>query len=273
MYETLKSLNYEIQTEHKLIGRVKWIEMRSAIIDFFRNSTVKPSDILIFYYSGHGILEDGDHYLAPSETDPFVPDKNGFLFEELTRLMNKSHSRKVVTILDCCYSGAARLGKSDADDVARLGRAKINDMSNTLERGEGKCILAASQSYQRAFETAEQDHSLFTYYLLEGLKGNQAAAIDDKGCVTPDSLSKYVYNTIMSLPPEKRPIQRPVRKVEDSGEIVLAYYPQFVRFLRALQITTSMDLIRHLLKAHLYYPMNVENPKACQRMQSHIMKG
>jgi hypothetical protein len=81
MYGLLKSLNYEIPIEHKLIGRVKWIDMRSAIIDFFRNSTVKPSDTLLFYYSGHGILDNGDHYLAPSETDPFVPDKNGFLFE------------------------------------------------------------------------------------------------------------------------------------------------------------------------------------------------
>jgi uncharacterized caspase-like protein len=59
----------------------------------------------------------------------------------------------------------------------------------------------------------KQDHSLFTYYLLEGLKGKQAGAIDDEGYVTPDSLSKYVYNTIISLLPEKRPIQKPVRKV------------------------------------------------------------
>lgn len=100
MYELLKSLNYEIQTDHNLIGRVKWVEMRSAIVDFFRNISIKPSDTLLFYYSGHGILDNGDHYLAPSETDPFSPDKNGFLFEELTRLMNKSHSRKIVAILD-----------------------------------------------------------------------------------------------------------------------------------------------------------------------------
>jgi Caspase domain len=64
MYEILKTLGYEIQADHKLIGRVKWIEMRSAIVDFFRNSNVKPSDTLLFYYSGHGVLENGDHYLA-----------------------------------------------------------------------------------------------------------------------------------------------------------------------------------------------------------------
>jgi hypothetical protein len=47
--------------------------------------------------------------------------------------------------------------------------------------------------------------------------------------VTVDSLSKYVYNTMMSLPPSKRPKQKPIRKVEASGDIVLASYPQLVR--------------------------------------------
>jgi Zinc finger, C2H2 type len=143
--------------------------------------------------------------------------------------MNKSYSRKIVSILDCCYSGAARIGKGGADGAAKLGRMAIDNGSKTLERGEGRCILAASQAYQKAFETLEQDHSLFTYYLLEGLNGKQAAAVDEDGFVTPDSLGRYVYNSIMSLPPERRSMQKPVRKVEESGDIALAYYPEFRR--------------------------------------------
>jgi len=51
-YGVLESLNYEIQVHHKLVGRVRLVEMRSAIVDFFRNTNVKPSyyesDILKF---------------------------------------------------------------------------------------------------------------------------------------------------------------------------------------------------------------------------------
>ena len=61
------------------------------------------------------------------------------------------------------------------------------------------------------------------------MKGKQAQAVNDEGCVTPESLGKYVYNTIMSLPQEKRPTQKPIRKVEESGDIVLAYYPELRR--------------------------------------------
>jgi uncharacterized caspase-like protein len=50
-------------------------DLRRAIIEFFRNRNVKLNDTLLFYYSGHGVLDGyGDHYLAPSALDPFEPD-------------------------------------------------------------------------------------------------------------------------------------------------------------------------------------------------------
>jgi uncharacterized caspase-like protein len=142
-------------------------------------------------------------------------------------MIDKSDSQRTVTVLDCCYSGAAKIGKGGGEeDVANAGRKVIDEKSRILERGDGKCILAASQAYQKAFETTLQEHSLFTYYLIEGLRGNEET-VDNYGCVTPDSLGRYVYDKIMSLPPEQRPAQKPIRKVQQSGDIVLAYYPEF----------------------------------------------
>ena len=224
MHELLRSLGYEILENHKLIGRVNRDDLRNAIIEFFRNRNVKLKDTLLFYYSGHGVLDAyGDPYLAPSALNPFEPDTNGYPFDELTKMIRKSISQKIVTILDCCYSGAATLGKGSEEDAANAGRKAIEEKSHLLESGEGRCLLAASQAYQKAFETTQKNHSLFTYYLLEGLSGQ---AIDNEGYVTPDSLGKYAYDKIMSLPSEERPMQKPIRKVEASGDIVLAYYPQ-----------------------------------------------
>ena len=226
MYKVLKSLNYEILPTSKLIGRVQREEMRHAIIDFFLNKNVRPNDTLLFYYSGHGILDGyGDHYFATSALDPFQPDTYGFLFDELTRMIDKSNSRKIVIILDCCYSGAARIGKGDEEDVANAGRAAINEKSRLLERGEGRWIIAASQAYQKAFETMQKNHSLFTYYLLQALSGKEELAGDKDGYITVETLSSYLYNAILDLPSEKRPPQTPIRKVEGSGDIILGYYP------------------------------------------------
>jgi hypothetical protein len=227
MFRTLDSLGYRI-TE-KLIGYVKWNTMSDAIIDFFTDQSIAPSDTLLFYYSGHGVPDiDGDMYLSTSEIDSTLPDKRGFSFNRLTKLIQRSISLRIVTILDCCYSGAARVSKgSSKDDASVLGYAAIRNSSRILE-GEGKCILAASQGLQEAFALEEHNHSIYTYFLLQGLKGNRFS-VDENGIVTPDTLSRYVYNEMMSLPTNKRPRQIPFKRVETSGDIILAHYPELAK--------------------------------------------
>src|SRR5437867_3871545 len=79
MSEVLKSLNYNMENK-KLIGKVGSVDLREALREFFRGREVKPDDTLVFYYSGHGVVDGfGDHYLAPYEIDPFEPDKEGIL--------------------------------------------------------------------------------------------------------------------------------------------------------------------------------------------------
>jgi hypothetical protein len=230
MFNILYNLGYEILDNNKLIGSVRWEAMSDAIIDFFSDSKIKPQDTLLFYYSGHGVPDiDGDVYLATSEIDPDVPNRRGFSFNELTKMIQRSISTRIIAILDCCYSGSAKLSKGNGDeDVAKLAVATIDKRSRILKQGEGKCILAASQAYQEAYELVEQDHSIFTYYLLQGLKGDEGA-LNINGCVTVDSLSTFIYDTMMSLPPGKRPKQKPIRKVEASGDIILAYYSQLAK--------------------------------------------
>ncbi|MGB6590998.1 MAG: caspase family protein, partial [Candidatus Nitrosopolaris sp.] len=71
---SLPDLAYEIEKKNKLIGYVRSEKMRDVIVDFFNNEEVKPDDMLLFYYSGHGIPDqDGNKYLSSSEIDPELP--------------------------------------------------------------------------------------------------------------------------------------------------------------------------------------------------------
>ena len=135
-------------------------------------------------------------------------------------MVRKSRSSRVVIILDYCYSGSATLSRGYEEEKARVGDAAIDNGSRML-RGEGRCILAGSQALQEAYILEEKNHSLFTFYLLQGLQGKDREALDNQGNVTVDTLSKYVYQKIMSLPRERRPKQKPLRKVESSGDIIL----------------------------------------------------
>ena len=110
VYKVLSSQAYEISDNHKLIGNVPYGDMRKAIVSFFKSHDNRPKDTLLFYYSGHGLPDEyGKHYLAASDIDKNNPFENGVSFDDLEYLIESSTSNKIVTILDCCFSGAAGL--------------------------------------------------------------------------------------------------------------------------------------------------------------------
>ncbi|CAN5413396.1 hypothetical protein BH18THE2_BH18THE2_29620 [soil metagenome] len=111
--------------------------------------------------------------------------------------------------------------------------------------------LLASQSYQNAYLFEEKGHSIFTYYLIEALKGNEES-VDNNGYVTPYSLNKYIFKKINSLPSKKRPQQKPLMKAETSGDIILAYYPQLAKKLYPEHPAASIDTADIISRGNRY---------------------
>jgi len=215
-----------------MAGEVKDRKMKEAIANFFQDSSIKSQDTILFYFAGHSVPDNsGEVFMASSETNSKNPFIGGLPFQQLTKLMNESYSTRIITVLDCCHSGALELNtgfRGDSSEAAKKAHNDMENKSNLLKQGSGKCLLAASESTQRAYEIKEENHGVFTYYLLEGLKG-KPQSVDDYGNVTVDRLADYVYDTISGLPPEKRPNQMPIKKVEGGGKIFLAYHPDLAK--------------------------------------------
>ena len=64
-YNILESLGYEIHDNRPLLGKINGDRIKDKIFDFFYDPANQPDDTLVFYYSGHGILDKyGDSYIA-----------------------------------------------------------------------------------------------------------------------------------------------------------------------------------------------------------------
>ena len=50
----------------------------------------------------------GDIFLATPQTDPKKPLNVAFSLSTLAKLMDASRSARIVSIIDACYSGAAK---------------------------------------------------------------------------------------------------------------------------------------------------------------------
>ena len=259
VYKILKDQGYDIPANAMLVGRGEWGKMRDEIIKFFTDRTLKPEDTLFFYFSGHGYLDrsTGRTYLSTSEIHPEHPQSRGIPFDELTTYLNLSSSERIMAVLDCCYSGALEVhgeGKGAEDEYLKAEKGEEiaslanTNMTRTVERliqsERGKCVLASSLEEQRSFGMKDQPHSLFTYFLIQGLKGANGESVDINGYVTPELLGSFVNNKINELDTIK---QKPIRKIDTTSQIILAYYPNLANRQQQQQ-ASQKDYLLQLLK-------------------------
>jgi|GEM_PF-2082138 len=191
---------------------------REAIARLYEGK--KRSDVLLLYYSGHGIKDDaGDLYLATRETKTDLVSAASIDADFVRARLDKSNSQRKVIILDCCHSGAFMRGTkaaigSSVDTAAALGGS-----------GYGWGILTASNSIEYAWEDnslpAEARTSIFTHFLVQGLETG-AADLNQDGEVSLQELYEYVHEQVLT---SGRAKQTPLMWHKAEGSIIIAQNP------------------------------------------------
>jgi formylglycine-generating enzyme required for sulfatase activity len=186
----------------------------SETIDYFL-SNKKPSDLLILYFSGHGVRDEyGSLYLAVKNTNRERLRSTAIKSDFIREAMDQSRSKRQILILDCCNSGAFAQGTK-----GEIG-GSVGTASAFEGTGYGRVVLTASDSTQFAWEgdkvIGETENSLFTNFLVKGLEGE--ADTDGDGRITIDELYDYAYEQIVNLTPKQTPGKWSYKQ---QGEILL----------------------------------------------------
>jgi uncharacterized caspase-like protein len=88
-----------------------------------------------------------------------------------------------------------------------------------LTRSKGRAIITASRTSEVSVELPELGHGLFTYYLVQGLKG--AADLDRDGIVSLQELYQYLEQQVSQKSRSAGGNQHPVMKGELEGILPL----------------------------------------------------
>jgi len=181
-----------------------------------------PKDTVIIFYAGHGAPEpdasspDGDgleKYLIPYDADPQDLYTTGLPMREVETIFHRLSAERVMFITDSCYSGATA-GRTFST-AAR--RANLSDGFLTrLSKGKGRVVLTASRAGEVSEERDDLGHGVFTYYLLEGLRGK--ADVDGDSIVTVDEAYSYISTHVPQATGQN---QHPVKKGEVEGQLFL----------------------------------------------------
>ncbi|MDX2131806.1 MAG: caspase family protein [Planctomycetota bacterium] len=205
---------------------------RAAVIKALRDLTsrIGPQDLVIVFYSGHGMVEASEQFGAAAAASPAqatlgywvtydteVDNLEGTALSALdvnNRLQNIRTSR-LIAIVDACHAAAtAEAAKvKSAFSLAELlptfngnGRVRFascleSEQSLTINEGEGK------------------GHSVFAWSLIEGLRG---AAAGEDGVLTVDEWWAYVSRRAPDIARRLNSVQTPTRQGESTGDFLVA---------------------------------------------------
>jgi len=228
-------------------------DLDAALYHLFLSNRQRD-DLLLFYFSGHGLVDESYHfYFSSRETEKragkLLP-YTAVAASTIHQWMSKSRCRRQALILDCCYSGAFVKG------MAIKGSATAN-LDQQLG-GEGRAILTAASATEYAWAGEEYDLSLYTHHLLQGIRTG-AANTDGDEYLSMEELHTYVSSKIRDSGYDMTPEFYPVR---DGGKIRLVKakpadpnldYQNAVQhcYLKRRQFTiadrTHLDLLRQQL--------------------------
>ena len=162
-------------TGNQIKGAVNWLE---NITEAFDDPNV------IVYYAGHGFPDESSKsaYLLPvdgSGTDV----STGYKLDDLYATLGGMPASRITVFMDACFSGSKR-----EDGMLASARGVALKTKSGVPQGN-MVVFSAAQGDETAYPNREQQHGLFTYYLLKKLQ-------ETEGNVELKELGDYVTKQV-----------------------------------------------------------------------------
>ena len=121
-------------------------------------------DSILFYFSGHGLEKSGRPYLLFADSYGNTIEQTAIPTELIRKTMEESAARVKIMIIDACHSGAIK-GVKDS------GKMSESFFESLINPPEGFVVMTSCKLGEFSYEWKEKKHGVFSYYLLEGLRG------------------------------------------------------------------------------------------------------
>ncbi len=215
-------------------------------------SAARAQDTVLFYFSGHGLLdrESQQAILCLQDTQKDDPLNTGLSLPELLNLLGNCKACQQLIWLDACHSGSMMLrgqpverhdypqssspmlagSRGERDAESNPGGSLLNPSSQLVDvlqkraaQSQGFYALLSCDRAQRSWEFPQLGHGVFTYYLMRGLLGEAA---DPQGVIDADGLYKYVYHkTLQYIDKTNQQLRLINQQKRSRGEAKL--YPEY----------------------------------------------
>lgn len=194
-----------------LVGdRASRADLTGALTEWLPRNAVQPGGRIYVFFSGHGApdVEDGTAYLLPWDANPAYIKSGGYSVQGLQDGLAALKGQEVFVFLDACFSGVG-----DRTVIAE-GTRPLVPVREVAPVGS-VVTFAASGAAQTTGAAPSGRHGLFSWHLLDGLRG--AADADRDGDIEIGELHAHVAAVVSAEARRQNREQTPTLAAPDGA--------------------------------------------------------
>lgn len=181
-----------------------------------RSPKINPDDLLVFYFSGHGIIIGDQDYLLPIEASPKDAKNLGIKVDDLVGALQDTGCKRIAMFIDACREPI----------TGARGTAAIGEESKAVVSKAGIVAFFSCDPRDRSYEIEALQHGSFTYCILKAIKEEAATTVEE--------LDAYLKTYVPQINTENgKPTQQPYSVIEtaEQGRLKVLFNPQAVAIL------------------------------------------
>lgn len=191
----------------------------------------RSEDYFFVYIATHGVpvsspdrAEESPYFLL-YDSDPTSREsiaRTSLRMEDFRRLIGDTPARKGLVVADTCHSAGVQMAGRRALEVAQSANRSLIERLRNLAPGVG--FLSAAGQWESSIEADRLKHGVFTWCLLEGLRGHADA--DRDGVVLFEELRRYLLREVPRLTEQQQhPFITTTASAVNEFPLALVNYP------------------------------------------------
>jgi uncharacterized caspase-like protein len=169
-------------------------EVRSSLQEIVEHA--KPDDTVLFYFSGHGALDSRMQQvvfcMADTQKDAML--QTGLSVISLLGSLGNCAAKQQILWVDACHANGMTL-QTDTPEILDNPTWQLSEMfRQRAAQNPGFQALLSCEHKQQSWKFPELGHSIFSHFLIEGLRGGAA---NPQGVVIASVLGNYVHDRMI----------------------------------------------------------------------------
>ena len=183
-YDVMETI-YEAEHNVKIIGQhATYTNIKNRIE--VTASKIEADDRFFLFYAGHGKDINGIPHISCYDSE-YAQKASWHSLLELMERINSTGCNKVIFFIDACES-TLKLGSRKET----INKFSTDELEEHLNNSLYSCVFSATSHKGVADINSEEQHGIWSHYLIKGLKGEDPKALTSEDYLTNYSLQKYL---------------------------------------------------------------------------------